>query len=575
MAIRVTSVPTAMTSASVVRSSSGEELGVQREPGEGEQRQDQPPGQALEGDRGEAVGAVAGVRARRLMRSDVAADRRGQHVRDELPREVVARPAGRSGDGMPHVRQHLAPPSRRQHDARGGQRQGEPEPETGLGAPVGTRSASDTPARRRIRYQSIAAEMARRSGRTPPALRLGRDVDDADQIGFEAGREDVGVLGIDGRGRVVDRRTITSADAGFGRIGFGSHGREDAIARDRGAVYGQSLRPPAAGAPSRSGAGSWAPEAGGPAAPDPDRGPIRGGIGSAGLVEEALDVDDHPGDPADGDQAALVVDRHREGDPAAVDLLDASPRPAPCGPTAVGARWSSWTRMPTVVSPGSSSPLDRRERGFLAQRDRRGAWPARARAPDAHGERGVRLGDDAVRLRRSGRVSRAPGYDKHPLARSGQRARRPAVGTALTCPLSSPSRLRHDGREARVIEEAVISRVLGTAPAHRRRLRRGLRRGQALVVGRARRRQGRGAHLRPRPRRRHPGRRRRHHRLRPHRRPDRGGPARRGRGGRGRGPRRRRRHHAPSTSPAGRRPAPNVVEIYPGDVRQGHARSSC
>ena len=44
-----------------------------------------------------------------------------------------------------------------------------------------------------------------------------------------------------------------------------------------------------------------------------------------------------------------------------------------------------------------------------------------------------------------------------------------------------------------------------------------------------RRRQGRGAALRPRPGRRHPGRARRHHRLRPHRRPLRRGPRRRGR----------------------------------------------
>ena len=55
--------------------------------------------------------------------------------------------------------------------------------------------------------------------------------------------------------------------------------------------------------------------------------------------------------------------------------------------------------------------------------------------------------------------------------------------------------------------------------AHRRRVRRGVRGGQAVVVGQPRRRQGRAGHLGPGPGRRHPGGQRRDHRLRPHRRP--------------------------------------------------------
>src|SRR3954468_8568528 len=40
------------------------------------------------------------------------------------------------------------------------------------------------------------------------------------------------------------------------------------------------------------------------------------------LLQEAVDVHDDPGHPADGDEATLVADRDREGDPPAVHLLD-------------------------------------------------------------------------------------------------------------------------------------------------------------------------------------------------------------------------------------------------------------
>ena len=87
------------------------------------------------------------------------------------------------------------------------------------------------------------------------------------------------------------------------------------------------------------------------------------------VVEEAVAVDDHPGDLAGGHQAAVVVDRDRELQPTALDLLelgvggDGARRP----PT--GARWSSWMRMLTVVSPVGELAGDGRDRRLLAQGD--------------------------------------------------------------------------------------------------------------------------------------------------------------------------------------------------------------
>ena len=120
-----------------------------------------------------------------------------------------------------------------------------------------------------------------------------------------------------------------------------------------------------------------------------------------------------------------------------------------------------------------------------------------------------------------------------------------------------------------MIEEAVVSRVLGSRPADRWRVRRGVRRGQALLVGPPRRRQDRGARLGPRPRRRHPGRRGRDHRLRPHRRPVRAGPARRGRGGGRRGPRRWRRRAHRGAHPSSRVTSQPVLHP-PRRGGQGH-----
>ena len=94
------------------------------------------------------------------------------------------------------------------------------------------------------------------------------------------------------------------------------------------------------------------------------------------------------------------------------------------------------------------------------------------------------------------------------------------------------------GRPRPVIDHDVVAAGALGRGAHRRRVRRGLRRGQALHVGRPRRRSGRAGDQRARPRRRHPRGHRRHHRLRPHGRPLRARPARRGRGGRRGRPRR-------------------------------------
>ena len=117
-----------------------------------------------------------------------------------------------------------------------------------------------------------------------------------------------------------------------------------------------------------------------------------------------------------------------------------------------------------------------------------------------------------------------------------------------------------------MIEEAVVSRVLGAA------LQTGGDFAEVFVEdkrsssARARRRQGRGAHLGPRPRRRHPGRRGRHHRLRPHRRPHRGRPARRRRGGRRRGHGRRRRRQHRRAHPRSTRRAVRRSRSTPADV---------
>ena len=126
-----------------------------------------------------------------------------------------------------------------------------------------------------------------------------------------------------------------------------------------------------------------------------------------------------------------------------------------------------------------------------------------------------------------------------------------------------------------MIEEAVVHRVLGDGPAHRRRLRRGVRRGQALVVGRARRRQGRGAHVGPRPRRRHPGR----GRATPPASPTPPTCPRPGCWPRPRRPPRRPAAAAAARtrgrSPAVGAPRPPVAHPARTTVRQGDARSSC
>ena len=175
----------------------------------------------------------------------------------------------------------------------------------------------------------------------------------------------------------------------------------------------------------------------------------------------------------------------------------------------------------------------------------------------------VSASSTTVRPLRSGRVARAPGYDKHLAHRPAKRQRPQHVATpmvrAAACQRGRPRdrRSRHPPRARR-------------RAAHRRRLRRGVRRGQAhrrppcSTTARSR-----SSTLGPRPRRRHPGRRRRHHRLRPHRRPHRGRACRR----RPRRPRPRpgAAAAAPARSPStpAERAAPNEVDDLPGRRGQG------
>ena len=117
----------------------------------------------------------------------------------------------------------------------------------------------------------------------------------------------------------------------------------------------------------------------------------------AALAHEALDVDDDAHDLADGDEAAVVGRRHGEREPAALDLLAASPRRSTVAPTGDGCRWSSRTFIPTVVVPVGERRRDGPAAGLLAQRDepRRAEHVDRARP---EGARRVRLAHDHLRL---------------------------------------------------------------------------------------------------------------------------------------------------------------------------------
>ena len=75
---------------------------------------------------------------------------------------------------------------------------------------------------------------------------------------------------------------------------------------------------------------------------------------------------------------------------------------------------------------------------------------------------------------------------------------------------------RHRQQGVDVIEEAVLQKVLGAALRNGGDFAEVFAEDRRASSARARRRQGRGAELGPRPRRRHPGRRRRDDRLRPH-----------------------------------------------------------
>src|SRR5262249_26138501 len=107
------------------------------------------------------------------------------------------------------------------------------------------------------------------------------------------------------------------------------------------------------------------------------------------LVHEAVDVDDDAGHATDGDEAALVADRHGEGDPPAVDLLDG--RLGGDGVPDAGRRQVIELHLhPDAGLPHAELVLEREHGGLLAQRhDARGGEHRDAPAPER--DRGVLL----------------------------------------------------------------------------------------------------------------------------------------------------------------------------------------
>ena len=215
-------------------------------------------------------------------------------------------------------------------------------------------------------------------------------------------------------------------------------------------------------------------------------------------------------------------------------------------PTEVGARWSTCTRMPTVVWPGGTSSAT----AAMAASSHRAMTRGVARtgtSPGAHGDRGVGVGDDQLG------AAVETGGEGHP-------------GTIRPTLVAGTRRRTSHQKEPALLDEGLIQRTLDL----------GLRTGGELaevfvedrgqLERRVRRRQGREPLLGPRAGRRHPRDRGRHHRLRPHRRPLRGGPGRGGRGGRGRRPLRRRRRAGGGPHPPDARRGPTRCAILPEEV---------
>ena len=267
---------------------------------------------------------------------------------------------------------------------------------------------------------------------------------------------------------------------------------------------------------------------------------------SAGLVEEALGLDDHPGDLAGGHEAAGVVDRDGEREPPALDPLEGG----------LGGDRGADRRRGEVVDlhahadrgAGRRAPGRRRRRwppprtarsaaGWPAPAPRRSAWRRAVSAsatislalPCSPGPRGTWVryaapwppGQGAGPPTEGARVARRrpdPADPRHGAAhrrRAGRALRRGPRPAPTPCSTTARSRTSSSGRE------------------------RGA--GIRVIVGR-------------------------HHRLRPHRRPVRGRPGRGGRGSGGRRPLGRRRRARGGAHPARRSPRPNPIAVLPEDV---------
>ena len=214
-------------------------------------------------------------------------------------------------------------------------------------------------------------------------------------------------------------------------------------------------------------------------------------------------IDDDPRDASGGDEAARVGDRDAEREPPALDAFERRFRASPPNRPewARGARVAPRSR-PTSC-PGPSSPPSAFDARLFDQRDEPGRRE-HGHVAAADRERGVTLFD--LQRDRRGETGREP----HPLT------------------IGSPAPTRHVGAThatmleahmtAPLIDHDVLQATLDHALRARWRLRRGVRRGSAVVERPLRRRPDRGARLRPRPRRGAAGRSRRHDRFRAHRR---------------------------------------------------------
>ena len=164
---RNTTVPPAMSSASELRGSSNR-LGIDREPGEHQDRQRDEAGEPLEHHRGEGLGGVAGVGRGAADPQDVAADRRRQQVPDELPGEVVLG-QGAQPDVVTEHREHPLPAPRREHEAQAHQHDAGGEERPGAAGVVARDEVVEVDLREQDREEPGAHRASRSPRRRPVA----------------------------------------------------------------------------------------------------------------------------------------------------------------------------------------------------------------------------------------------------------------------------------------------------------------------------------------------------------------------------------------------------------------------